>query len=347
MEMTRRPRDGIAEARQLAERGRSAALRGTPVEALGWFDRALAALGTEPPSEMMADVLRWKGTAHRECGDTKAADRLYEESGALAERISYLAGMAHAANCRGIIAQRRGELGDAERLYARAAELAMQSGEAPLSVMVRRNLGIVGSIRGDWTGAMENFVESQRYAETVGDTDGVARALNNIAIIYAKQSRFEEAEAMYEKVLGMVRDCGDLVSECVCEFNRAEMFIAARRLDSATRAVAIGLEIADRRGDRLRRAEGLKLMATIGRLQGNMDACEALLEEALTLADTGEDQCLFSEVLRERAQLMRARGDLEAARRSLHAARTGFVAAGARPEIRGVNRELAELQATG
>jgi tetratricopeptide (TPR) repeat protein len=347
MEMMRRPRDWIAEARQLAERGRTAARRGTPVEALGWFDRALAAMGSEPPGELSADVLRWKGTAHRECGDTKAADRLYEESGALAERIGYLAGVAHAANCRGIIAQRRGELGDAERLYAQAAELATQSGEAPLSVMVRRNLGIVGSIRGDWTGAMENFVESQRYAEEVGDTDGVSRALNNIAIVYAKQSRFDEAEAMYEKVLSMVRECGDLVSECVCEFNRAEMFIAARQLDSAARACAIGLEIADRRGDRLRRAEGLKLMATIGRLRGTMQECEELLDEALALADTGEDQCLYSEVMRERAQLMRARGDLESARRSLHAARAGFVAAGARPEVRLVNRELAELQPTG
>jgi tetratricopeptide (TPR) repeat protein len=347
MEMTRRPRDGIAEARQLAERGRTAARRGTPVEALGWFDRALAVLGSETPSEMLADVLRWKGTAHRECGDTRAADHLYEQSGAAAERIGYLAGVAHAANCRGIIAQRRGELADAERLYARAAELAVQSGEAPLSVMVRRNLGIVGSIRGDWRGALENFEGSQRHAEAVGDTDGVARALNNIAIVYAKQSQFQDAEAMYERVLAMVRECGDLVSECVCEFNRAEMFIAARRLDSAERACAIGLEIADRRGDRLRRAEGLKLLATIGRLRGNTDECEALLDEALVLADTGEDQCLYSEVLRERAQLMRARGDLESARRSLRAARDGFVAAGARPEIRGVNRELAELQAAG
>ena len=347
MAMMHRPRDGIAEARLLAERGRRAARSGTPVEALGWFDRALAVLATEPASEMLADVLRWKGTAHRECGDTSAADRLYQESAEVAGRIEYLTGMAHAANCRGIVAQRRGELGDAEALYARAASLADQGGEVPLSVMVQRNLGIVGSIRGDWASAVGRFEESQRYAESVGDSDGVARALNNIAIVLAKQSRFPEAEAMYSRVLALVRDHGDLVSECVCEFNRAEMYIAEHRLDDAEGACAIGLEIADRRGDRLRRAEGLKLLASIGRLRGQVGSCEMLLEEALTLADTGEDQCLHAEVLRERAQLLRSRGDLEGARRSLRAARTQFVAAGARPEVRGVNRELAELQATG
>jgi tetratricopeptide (TPR) repeat protein len=345
MQMTRRPRDGVAEARRFAECGRTAARSGTPVEALGWFDRALAVLVAEPPSETLVDVLRWKGTAHRECGDTQQADRLYEESSAVAERIGYLAGAAHAANCRGIIAQRRGELADAERLYARASTLAEQAGEAPLSVMVQRNLGIVGSIRGDWSSAVSRFEESQRYAESAGDNDGVARALNNIAIVFAKQERYPEAEAMYARTLALVRECGDAVSECVCEFNRAEMLIGARRLEEAEQACGVGLEIADRRGDRLRRAEGLKLLATIGRLRGEGARCESLLDEALELANTGEDQCLYAEILRERAQLMRAVGKLELARSALRAARDTLVAAGARPEIRGVNRELAELQA--
>jgi tetratricopeptide (TPR) repeat protein len=345
MRMMRRPRDGVAEARRLAERGRSAARSGTPVEALGWFDRALAVLYTEPAGEMLADVLRWKGTAHRECGDTDAAERLYRESSEVAERIGYLGGAAHAANCRGIVAQRRGELADAERLYARASTLAEQAGEAPLSVMVQRNLGIVGSIRGDWTTAVERFEDSREKAELVGDVDGVARALNNIAIVFTKQGRFAEAENMYDRVLASARECGDAVSECIYEFNRAEMFVAARRLDEASQACAVGLEIAERRGDRLRRAEGLKLLAIIGRLRGDTSDCDALLGEALELADTGEDECLQAEVLRERAQLHRSRGQLEQARRSLRAARDRFVAIGARPEVRGVNRELAELQA--
>ncbi|HWJ44800.1 MAG TPA: tetratricopeptide repeat protein, partial [Gaiellaceae bacterium] len=236
------------------------------------------------------------------------------------------------------------ELADAEQLYARASALAEESGEAPLSVMVQRNLGIVGSIRGDWAVALERFEASRRTAEATGDDDGVARALNNMAIVHTKQERFDEAERMYERALELARKHGDAVSECVCEFNRTEMFIAARRLDDAEGACAIGLEIADRRGDRLRRAEGLKLLATIGRLRGDAASCDALLEEALALADTGEDQCLHAEVLRERARLLRSRGQLEQARKALRAARDQFVAVGARPEVRGVNRELAELQ---
>jgi len=213
-----------------------------------------------------------------------------------------------------------------------------------LSVMVQRNLGIVVSIRGDWNGAVALFEESQRQAELLGDSDGIARAVNNIAIVYGKQQRFADAEAMFQRVLTLVREGGDVLSECLCEINRAEMFIAARRLDEAELSCTVALSIADRRGDRLRRAEGLKLLATIYRKRDKVDACEALLEEALDLADTGEDHCLYADILREQAQLFRTRGEVEGARRSLHAARDGFVAAGARPEILGINRELAELQ---
>src|SRR3954469_21937289 len=117
-----RLRDPFAEARPFAERGRACETH-APATAIGLYDRALAVL-SGGWSEMLVDVLRWKGTAHRECGDTAEADRLYEGSGEIAKEIHYSKGEAHAANCRAIIAQRRGDLITAERLYHEASELA-------------------------------------------------------------------------------------------------------------------------------------------------------------------------------------------------------------------------------
>ena len=82
----------------------------------------------------------------------------------------------------------------------------------------------------------------------------------------------------------------------------------------------------------------------LGRLRGDAGTMDEVIEEALDLANTGEDQCLYAEILREQAHHLRGRGRLEAARKSLRAARDGFVAAEARPEIRQVSLELAELQ---
>ena len=343
MNAMRRPRDRVAEARVLAQRGRSADLRGTPVEALGWYDRALAVLLSEPPSEMLADVLRWKATAHRECGDTSAADRLYEQSAEVARTAGYAAGAAHVANCRGIIAQRRGQLGVAASLYAEAAALAEEAGEGRLHLMVLRNSGILAGIRGDWKEAIACFEASLSESEARGDTDGVIRALNNIAVVYTKQRRFADAEPLYARVLEMVREAGDALGECLCEFNRAEMLIAAGRMEAAELSCTTGLAIADRRGDLLRRAKGLMLLARLRRIEGALPLVEGLLEEALQLTDRGEDELLYGEVLVERSALYRARRELESARHCLREARTVFASLDAQHELQTVNRELGEM----
>ena len=75
-------RDPFADARAFVERGRASEQR-APAEAIGWYDRALATLSGQW-SEMLVDVLRWKGTAHRDCGDTAEAERWH----ALADRAT-------------------------------------------------------------------------------------------------------------------------------------------------------------------------------------------------------------------------------------------------------------------
>ena len=119
-------RDPFAEARAFVERGRSSEQR-APAEAIGWYDRALATLSGQW-SEMLVDVLRWKGTAHRDCGDTAEAERLYERSAEIAKELGYVAGGAHVTNCRAIIAHRRGDLTAAQHLYWEASALAKRTG---------------------------------------------------------------------------------------------------------------------------------------------------------------------------------------------------------------------------
>src|SRR5437773_415660 len=80
----RRPSREAAETKEFIDRGRRASIAGACDEAIGWYDRALLALVKQGPSADLADVLRWKGTVHSDCGDTSEADRLYRESSAVA-----------------------------------------------------------------------------------------------------------------------------------------------------------------------------------------------------------------------------------------------------------------------
>ena len=162
-----RLRDPFAEARTFADRGRACETH-APATAIGWYDRALAVL-SGGWSEMVVDVLRWKGTAHRECGDTAEADRLYELSAEIANEIRYRKGEAHAANCRAIVAQRRGDLIAAERLYEEASILARDAGDTRLHAMVQRNLGVLAATRGMPEQALTHYEESLHAAQTIND----------------------------------------------------------------------------------------------------------------------------------------------------------------------------------
>src|SRR5947209_18921226 len=186
-----RLRDPFAEARTFANRGRACETH-APATAIGWYDRALAVL-SGGWSELVVDVLRWKGTAHRECGDTAEADRLYERSAEIAKEIRYRKGEAHAANCRAIIAQRRGDVLTAERLFQEANELAREAGDTELRAMVQRNLGVLASSRGVPEQALTHYEESLRSAQAMNDHEGMSRALNNIGRLYLDHGRKEDA----------------------------------------------------------------------------------------------------------------------------------------------------------
>src|SRR5439155_2619251 len=135
-------------------------------------------------------------------------------------------GSAHASNCRGAIAQMRGQLDVAEAFYREAAVLATSGGDLRLDAMVERNLGIIASIRGEYDRALDRFMVSLRKAEHIDDEDGQSRALNNIAMVYAQRRQYPEANGAYTLALHLAQKRGDLLVECACRIHRAAVLIA-------------------------------------------------------------------------------------------------------------------------
>jgi len=342
-----RVRNRIVEAERFAGRARSAELLGASNEALGWYDRALASLEGQGPSEVLADVLRWKGSVHRECGDTTEAERLYARSADIAAVIGYALGQAHVANCRAVIAQRRGALAEAAQRYSEAAVLASRAGDTRLVTMTQRNLGIIATIRGDHEEALARFALSLQHAERLNDHDGICRALNNMGIAHTQCGRFGEAESVFDRAVALATSTGDLTVECACRLSRADARVAAGNLADAEHDCRTALAIADRRGDRLRRAEGLKLLAMIWRQRGAYDTCDAILEEALDLSDAGEDALLVADLLSEKAQLSRSRKDLASAFTLLRDARALYASMGAAPQVHAIDDAIASLGSSG
>src|SRR5258706_12483833 len=119
-------------ARGLVSRARDAERRGDTARSLGLYDDAIEALEREQDPALLADTLRWKGTLHREQGETEAAYRCYTQSLIHAEQCGSIPCKAHAFNYLAIVAPPRANLARREKLDLPAAGLARKAGSSLL-----------------------------------------------------------------------------------------------------------------------------------------------------------------------------------------------------------------------
>lgn len=304
---------GTIEARRLAELARAAGLGDSPDDALQWHQAAITLLGSEEETPLLADVLRWQGSVLRDRGRTSDAEPLYQRSLQIAEQLGYSAGRAHALNCLASLAQRRGDLVEAAHLMTDALALAHDCGEARLVGMLQQNLGIVADIRGNPAAARAHYQVALRTFEATNDLQPMCWVMNNLGYLYVKEERFEEADAVFHRALGIARARGDLMAEGILEENRAELELLRFMVDDAFPPIMRALSIAEQRGDDVRRAAALKLRGAYERLAGRPSDAVETLRNALTLSAVAEDALLGAEILYQFGLALHASGDLHMA----------------------------------
>jgi tetratricopeptide (TPR) repeat protein len=333
-----------ARARLLAERARAAGDRGASARALALFDDALAELDERGCDPLVADVLRWKGTLLRESGDTTGANRLYLRSLAVAERAALSEAKAHALNCLAIVAQRRGDLREAERHYKNAAELALVIGDHRLLGMIEQNLGVLANMRGDFESAGTSYAKSLGAFERAEDTQAVSWVLNNIGMLHTRRKEYDDARTALERGLEIAVSRGDAVVESIVTLNLAELWIGTGEIDRAAGACARSLENAQHRGDHLTAAEALTCRAKIERERGAFNDGIATLRIARFEAEGSEDPLLQAEILREWGDISRAAGDGSGARSAWSRAAESYHLAGAIHDAAEVEACLSALE---
>lgn len=320
----------IEQARELAREALAAWRGGDPDHGIDACDHALSLLLPVGPSDTLADVLRWKGSILRDRGSHSAASDLYGQSLAVADKIGYGGGRAHALNCLGTISQFRGDLAAAERWYGEAARMAQRIGDRRLGGMVQQNLGIVADVQGRTDEAVAHFRLALAAFELEEETAALLWVLNNLGLLYTREGAYARAADVLERALALANLTKDVASEAFVEENRAGLFIATGRLEQAESAAARAYGIAEQRHDNTRRAAALRLLAKVGRVRDRRSAHPiSLLERALTLSDFGEDVLLRTQILCDLGDACRDVGELARAkehwRRALALARaTGF-----------------------
>jgi tetratricopeptide (TPR) repeat protein len=331
------------DARGFIGLAREAEQRGDAVRSLRLYDDALSLLADETDLPLLADALRWKGTVHREQGETEVAFRCYKQSLVHAEACGSLNARAAAYNCLAIVAQRRGNLAESEQLYAQASELAGKAGDVRLLSMIEQNLGVLLNMRGNHVAAEARYSSSLGSFDGANDDEAVSWVLNNIGMLYTKLGHYQRAIETLERGLQIAKARGDAVVESILTLNLAEVWVAVGKLDLAEHACRVSFEGASNRGDHLTIAGALKCRARIERERGAFDASIATLRIAIFEAEGLEDRLLQAEMLREFGQTSRALGNPEEARLAWREAAESFEDVGARHEAAEINALLASL----
>jgi len=330
-------------SRRLVELAREAERRGDAARSLSLYDDAIEALEQEKNLAVLADALRWKGTVHREQGETEAAYRCYTQSLILAERSGSVSCKAHGYNCLAIIAQRRGNLIESERLYGIAADYAGRAGDVRLLGMIEQNRGVLHNMRGSFVAAEARYSNSLGAFERAGDEEASSWVLNNLGMLYTKLGHYQRAVETFQRALSIAKKRNDSIIESILTLNLAQVWLVSGRLDDAEKACATSLDAARERGDHLTIAEALKCRARIERERGAFDASIATLRIGIFEAEGIEDRLLQAEMLREFGQTSRALGNSEDARLAWKEAAESFEGVGARYEAAEINALIASL----
>ena len=333
-----------AQASRLAHEGREAETRGALGDSLSKLEAAISLLPDSEPSPLRADILRWLGTTRRELGQTAAAEFHYQESRALARKVSYQAGEAHALNCLAIIAQRRGDVERAQGLYRQAARQADGAGEHRLAGMVEQNLGVLANIQGDLDGALVRYRASLRQFEEGGFQEGMSWVLNNLGMLHTDLGKYAEAEQHFLRALEIARNRMDLHTQALVESNLAEVYIELERWTDAERHVSGALAIADERGDPLRRADGLKFLGMIQRAKGELSMATKTLIQSHKLAEESEDVLLAAEAARELGETHAQARQFESAREFFERANELFTETNAGLDATAVQERLEQMR---
>lgn len=325
--------------------GRTAEREGRSAEARTHFETALYALHADAEAGIAAKLLRWIAWIHAVLGDAHAALDCLEAAEAAAQAGNDPRALASVLNIRAGTLFNLGELDEAEALFGRVRDLAVEISDRKLQAMADQNLGSVASIRGDGELALGRFQSSLAHYEALGERAYVGPLLNNIGRLQLELGAWVEASKTLDRARSTCKNEGDRHHLMIVEVNRARVMLQAGRIDSAVRTSERALRIAEDSGDG-------RWLADIHLTRGQVRLAAGLHQEALVcLDDAGalaagrEDPKLLADVALAQARCLRMAGKNRETLQKLNEARALFEHLRARRDLADVGARLHDLEA--
>jgi class 3 adenylate cyclase/tetratricopeptide (TPR) repeat protein len=257
--------------------------QGRYTEALETAERHLAiatALGDQSGRSVALEVM---GVVHGHTSNHRMAVDLLGQALRIAEDAGNLRGVSYAANDLAGVHLRQGDHVLAMEYLERARAAAEKIGFRSLAAVLIGNAGELYREQGEHARAVGCFSYALRIALDLGDWHSLLGQLGNLGLATAAQGRFDVADRLLDRAVGLARALTAPYVECEYLYWLARLRSDLGRRVEAERHNDEALEIADRIDHRHHRLHcrllALRLAHTAGRL--DRDAVVARLTDLL------------------------------------------------------------------
>ena len=295
---------------------------------------------------VIARIVRRIARCLVEEGDLAGALDALDLARTVAERGGDPAGVAHAMNMEGIVAQQRGDLRLAEERYRTARTIAWGARDTLLLAMLDQNLGTVANIRGNVAEAKLRYESSLAAYRVLNLTRSLGPLHNNLGMLHTDLGQWREAERHFASAVQYARESDDVAGRLRAEANRAEVYVLRGRYRKAERicrrVFGFGRLHRDCRGSWM--ADAYKHLGVVCRETNRLEESERHFGAALSCAEGREDALLVAETLRELAVLYQRTDRPRETLNALTRAHALFTQLRAGPDLSTVDRQLARLE---
>jgi putative nucleotidyltransferase with HDIG domain len=323
--------------------GQALERRGRRDEARRLYEGALHD-GTAATPRDAAQLLRLVARTYLNEADLSATTECAEAAFAVAEACGDRAAQGHATNILAIVEWKQGNLDEARRLYLLARESAELSGEGRLAAMTASNLGVIADVRGEEGEARDAYESSLAVARVASLPDQMVAALCNLGQLEMQAGRLDSAAARLAEARELTTALGDPDMLLTVELLAARLCLRQGDHAGARATCARLRVLAEQVGFRRDAAQIEYVRGLVARACGDARGAERHFARAESIAVERRDLLVEGEAACELAELFREQGRNRKTLQRLNRAHRLFEQLKAGRELADVDRRTAVLE---
>jgi predicted ATPase len=246
-------------------------------------------------------------------GDWDRAQATADEAVALGYELNSDRPLGLALRQQGEVRRNRGDLTGAMESFLNSELIAIGNGDRAALAVAIGDRGMVLGQEGDMEGALECFTEAEQAAREVGDHQTVALHVSNRGVVCERRGDLQQAVACQREAEDIARRLGDRLWAAACLGKRANALVQGGDHDGGLKCYREAEAIARELGAKQRIAHIVGNRGSVHVMRDELDEALKCYEEAEAIARELGEQRQMALMLGQRASIIARAGQPEAA----------------------------------